>query len=118
MGEQKKNSSTGAIGAGMAAGGFLGAKIGIAGFFGAISGAVPLALLGGYVGHRLYKAAKDAHDNSVSQKPGEEDAAKIYAAAVSEGYQDGLAAARQAERLRALRLKLPAPPAPPPRRKN
>ncbi len=57
--DEKKKSSTAAVGAGAVAGGLVGAKIGIAGFFGAISGVVPLALLGAYAGHKIYKAVKD-----------------------------------------------------------
>lgn len=35
--------------------GALGARIGIAGFFGGISGLIPLALIGAYIGHKIYK---------------------------------------------------------------
>ena len=44
-----------AVAAGAGAGGLIGSGIGIAGAFGAISGALPLALLGAYLGHRLHK---------------------------------------------------------------
>lgn len=110
MDKEKKGSSSGAVGAGMAAGGFLGANIGIAGFFGAISGAVPLALLGGYVGHRLYKATTSEPENDTLGKPAEADAAEIFTAGIAEGYREGLEAARREERMRAWRLANPPPP--------
>jgi uncharacterized membrane protein YebE (DUF533 family) len=56
MSGKKEGSSVGAVGAGAVAGGLVGAKIGIAGFFGAISGVVPLAIAGAYLGHKAYKA--------------------------------------------------------------
>ena len=45
------------VGAGV--GGWIGSGIGIAGAFGAVSGLLPLAVLGGYVAHRVHKAVTD-----------------------------------------------------------
>ncbi len=45
-----------AVAAGAGIGGLLGSSIGIAGAFGAISGVLPLALIGAYAAHRVHRA--------------------------------------------------------------
>lgn len=105
MDEEKKGGGLGAVGVGMATGGLLGAKIGIAGFFGAISGAVPLALLGAYVGHKVYKAATSEGDTGKSTL-------RAFTDGVKEGY------AEKDERLRVQRRALTTHvPVAPPRKK-
>lgn len=52
---KKGHAATVAVGATSL--GAVGSKIGIAGFFGAIPATWPLALVGAYLAHRLYKAA-------------------------------------------------------------
>lgn len=106
MDEKKEGSSIGAVGAGAAAGGLLGAQIGIAGFFGAISGVVPLAILGGYVGHKIYKAVTGSSDGGARTGKSEPSAVQSFVAGVSEGYREGQEATRKAERLRKQRAAI------------
>lgn len=47
-----------ATGIGAGTGALIGAKIGIVGLGTAISGVIPVAVLGGYLGHKVYKALK------------------------------------------------------------
>jgi len=52
----KLSAKTTAVLAGAGVGGWIGSGIGIAGFFGAISGVLPVAVIGAYAAHRIYKA--------------------------------------------------------------
>ena len=54
MSEEKAKNIATAAGAGLGA--WVGSGIGIAGFFGAVSGAIPLALLGAYAGRKLMQS--------------------------------------------------------------
>jgi len=66
--------------------GAVGAKIGIAGFFGAMNGMLPCAIIGAYIGHKVYKGVTGG------------DAAQ--------GFKEGYAS--KAEALKARRLALMA----------
>lgn len=69
-----------ATGAGL--GGWAGAGIGIAGAFGAVSGVLPLAVLGAYVGHRVHKWATD-EEKRAAETIAEEKARQLSAARAS-----------------------------------
>lgn len=53
---ENKSAKNVATVAGAGIGAWLGSSIGIAGFFGAVSGAVPLALIGAYATRKLVKS--------------------------------------------------------------
>lgn len=56
MEEKKSGGKVAAVVGGLGLGAWAGAGIGIAGAFGAISGVLPVALIGGYLGHKLHKS--------------------------------------------------------------
>jgi hypothetical protein len=67
-----------AVGAGV--GGVLGSSIGIAGFFGAVSGALPVALLGAYLGHKAHQKLS----NTTAAREFNEGASAAYEARMAE----------------------------------
>lgn len=87
MAKKSGIAALGVTGAGAGVGAMLGSGIGIAGGFGAISGVVPLALLGGYFGYKTYKFLTSNSSNK--------------AASFKEGFQTGYTS--KAEELRARR---------------
>lgn len=56
------------VGVGAGLGAWAGAGIGVAGFFGAISGMLPLAALGAYIGHRLHRSVGQAASEQYATK--------------------------------------------------
>jgi uncharacterized membrane protein YebE (DUF533 family) len=88
MNKKSNKAAIGATGAGAGLGAVLGSSVGIAGAFGAISGVLPLAALGGYLGFKAYKAIS-------STKLGQE---------FSGGVRDGFA--EKSAELRKKRLEL------------
>ena len=61
MTKKSSKAALGATGVGAGVGAVLGSGLGIAGAFGAISGVLPLAALGGYIGFKAYKALTGAN---------------------------------------------------------
>lgn len=59
MNKKSLKGAVGATGVGAGLGAVVGSGIGIAGAFGAISGVVPLAAIGGYLGLKAYKALSE-----------------------------------------------------------
>lgn len=61
MGDENKGTVRGkamSTGVGVGAGALIGAKIGIVGLGTAISGVLPVAAIGGYLGYKAYKSLK------------------------------------------------------------